>query len=198
MDETRLSLIDQLGAGTEGAWRELDRIYRPLIVYWLERFGLQPNDVEDLTQEVMALLAREVAKFEHNGRVGAFRKWLRTITVNRARSFLRAGRCRPSVPGSTLFQEMVSQLEDDRSRVSTDFDREHDRHVVRQLLAEVSSSFEASTMQMFRRHVLDGVDAKAVAEELGASPRAVYIAKSRVLRQLRTRAAGWLDEMDLS
>ena len=198
MDETRLSLIDQLSAGTEDAWRELDRIYRPLIGYWLGRYGLQQSDVEDLTQEVMVLLAREVAKFEHNGRVGAFRKWLRTITANRAHSFIRSGRCRPRVPGSTLFQEIVKQLEDDQSRASIDFDHEHDRHVVRQLLEEVSGSFEASTMQMFQRHVLDGVDAKDVAEELGASPRAVYIAKSRVLRQLRTRATCWLDEMLLS
>ena len=198
MDETRLSLIDQLGAGTEDAWREIDRIYRPLIHFWPGRYGLQQNDVEDLTQEVMALLARDVAKFEHNGRVGAFRKWLRTITANRAHSFLRSGRCRPSVPGSTLFLEMVQQLEDDQSRASLAFDHEHDRHVVRQLLAEVSDSFEDSTMQMFRRHVLDGIDAKDVADELGTSPRAVYIAKSRVLRQLRTRAADWLDEMRLS
>ena len=198
MDETRLSLIYQLGVGTEEAWRELDWIYRPLIQHWLGRYGLQRTDIDDLVQEVMALLAREVADFEHNGRVGAFRKWLRTITANRARSFLRSGRCRPSVPGSDDFQLMISQLEDDASRVSRLFDLEHDRHVVRQLLDEVSDSFEASTMAMFRRHVLDGLDAKDVAVELQTTPRAVYIAKSRVLRQLRSRAEGLLDEMHLA
>jgi RNA polymerase sigma-70 factor (ECF subfamily) len=39
----------------------------------------------------------------------------------------------------------------------------------------------------------DGVDADAVAAELGVSINAVFIAKSRVLKRLRTEIEGLID-----
>jgi RNA polymerase sigma-70 factor (ECF subfamily) len=45
---------------------------------------------------------------------------------------------------------------------------------------------------MFARFVLDGLPADEVAAELGTTPNAVYIAKSRVLARLREEAGGLL------
>ncbi len=192
-DGTRLSLLDHLGSGDEAAWVELDAMYRPLIAKWLRRFDLQATDVDDLTQEVMSVVIAEVPHFQHNGHLGAFRAWLRTIACNRAKSFLRSRRNRP-LGSSEKLQKMVNELEDPSSPVSAEFELEHDRHVIGRLLWEIAGEIAESTMTAFKRHVVDGESAETVAEDLGLSPTTVLVAKSRVLRRLRNRASTWMNE----
>ncbi len=211
MDKTRLTLIQRLAlahqdAGSSGvdaaatsgdqqsAWVEIDAIYRPLIRGWLSRYRLQPSDVEDLSQEVLTVLLRQIGSFEHNGRVGAFRNWLRTTTVNVARNTLRR-RNIPVGAGGSEFQASLVQLEDHDSHLSREFDAEHSRYVVAYLLNEVENDFSPSTMQIFRKHVLEGQDIAETAASLDVSHASVHTAKSRVLRKLRQRAGEMLDDL---
>jgi RNA polymerase sigma-70 factor (ECF subfamily) len=53
--------------------------------------------------------------------------------------------------------------------------------------------FEPATVRAFRRVVLDGAPSALVAQELGISVGAVYVAKSRVLGRLREEAQGLVD-----
>jgi RNA polymerase sigma-70 factor (ECF subfamily) len=53
--------------------------------------------------------------------------------------------------------------------------------------------FRPATWTAFRRQVLDGEPAEAVAAELGTTVNAVLIAKSRVLQRLRQLADGLVD-----
>lgn len=193
MHTTRVSFIQYLGQGEHRAWEELDRVYRPLIFHWLRRYDLQPSDAEDVAQEVMTVVHRRVGEFDHNGRVGAFRTWLKTVTVNTARNYL--GRLRPEATGSSVFLEMLGQLEQPGSEASRMFDRQHDQYVLHGMLERVVAQFELGTIAAFRTHVLEGVDAKVTAERLGVTPRAVYVAKSRVLRALRELAADWINDL---
>jgi RNA polymerase sigma-70 factor, ECF subfamily len=197
LDETRITLLDQLSAGTEAAWNELDTLYRPLIFGWLRRFDFQLSDQEDLTQDVMSKLHREIKKFEHNGRVGAFRSWLKTITANQARDFIRSGRFQPKAIGDSTFQAVINQLDDPNSDASREFDRQHDAFVVRRMLDAIKPEFEESTLEAFTLHVLSGLSASEVAEQMGTTTGNVYVAKSRVLRRLRERVGNWSDEFPI-
>ncbi len=160
-------------------------LYTPLIQGWLHRHGLGHADAADLTQEVLAVLVRELPHFQHDGRTGAFRAWLRLITVHRLRDFWRARQARPQAAGGSDFARLLDQMEDPASDLSRLWDREHDQHVARGLLAYLEAQFEPSTWTAFRRTVLDGARAAAVAAELGLSVNAVLIAKSRILRRMR-------------
>jgi RNA polymerase sigma-70 factor (ECF subfamily) len=194
MTPTSLSLLQRTRAISDaGAWRRLVELYQPLIHGWLRRAQVPPQDADDLTQEVLALLVQEIPHFVHNGQTGAFRHWLKNITVNRMRAFWRAGRCRPLATGDSDFLRTLEQLEDADGEMSRSWDREHDDHVLRRLLELMASEFEPTTLQAFRRVALDGASAEEVATELGLSPGAVYVAKSRVLRRLREEALGLVD-----
>jgi RNA polymerase sigma-70 factor (ECF subfamily) len=57
----------------------------------------------------------------------------------------------------------------------------------------VEKNFEPMTVQAFRRLALDGASGADVAQELGLSVAAVYVAKSRVLARIREEAAGLID-----
>jgi RNA polymerase sigma-70 factor (ECF subfamily) len=194
MVQTSASLLERLRLQPDaGAWQRLIDLYEPLIRGWLRRHDLQPADSDDLVQEVLRALVEEIPGFTHNGRPGAFRCWLRTITVKRLRRFWRAGRYRADAAGGSDWEEHLRQLEDPTSGLSKLWDDEHDRHILRKLLAMIEPDFQPSTWQAFCRLVLDGVAADAVATDLGLSVNAVTIAKSRVLQRLRQEARGLLD-----
>jgi RNA polymerase sigma factor (sigma-70 family) len=188
MSHTSLSLLERLQQPDAEAWQQLVALYTPLISGWLRRQEVPHADAEDLTQEVLTVVVREVPQFRHNQRPGAFRTWLRTITIHRLRDYWRSRRLRPTT-GDAAFE----QLEDPHSAPSRLWDQEHDRHVARRLMELIEPEFEPSTWRAFRRTVLDGVRAAVVAPELGLSVNAILIAKSRVLQRLRSEAQGLTD-----
>jgi len=89
--------------------------------------------------------------------------------------------------------EKLAELDDPASETSQIWNREHDRHVLRQLLALVEPHFAPNTWKAFCRVALDGARADVVARELEISLNAVFIAKSRVLSRLRQEAEGLVD-----
>jgi RNA polymerase sigma-70 factor, ECF subfamily len=194
MPETSFSLLERLRSQPDDAsWRRLLDLYTPLVRTWLRRHGLADGDAEDLVQEVLAVVVRELPHFEHNRRPGAFRGWLRAVVLNRWRDFWRARRDRPVAAGGSESARALDQLEDPNSALSQLWDREHDQHALGRLLQLVEPTFAPSTWRAFRRVVLEGAPPAAVAAELGTSVNAVCIAKSRVLQRLRQEARGLLD-----
>src|SRR5262245_5190598 len=125
MDKTSLSLLDRVCTSPdEDAWRSLAEIYTPLLHGWLRQYRIQPSDADDLTQDVLLVLSRELPSFQHNGRTGAFRSWLRGILVNRLRDFWRRRKLRPLVGTDDHVQNWLEQLEDPASGLSREWDRQ--------------------------------------------------------------------------
>jgi RNA polymerase sigma-70 factor (ECF subfamily) len=193
MAETSASLLERLSDQSDSiAWRRLVDLYSPLISSWLRRHGVPAEDAEDLAQDVLGVVVREVSQFRHNGRAGAFRAWLRTIATNCLRKSLRKRRPEQAAHAPEI-TPMLDELEDPSSDLSRRWDREHDEFVLHRLLDLIEPDFRPATWLAFRRQVLDGKSAKAVAAELGLTVNAVLIAKSRVLSHLRQSAAGLVD-----
>jgi RNA polymerase sigma-70 factor (ECF subfamily) len=194
MTATSATLLERLRDRTDAeAWRRLVDLYSPLLTNWLRRHALQNADVEDLVQEVLTTVAREVPAFQHSGRTGAFRHWLRSILANRLREFWRANRIRPAATGDSDFAAFLDQLADPASGISRLWNQEHDQHLARRLLAMIEPQFAPTTWQAFRRVVLEGARPDTVAAELGLTVNAIFIAKSRILQRLRQEARGLLD-----
>jgi RNA polymerase sigma-70 factor (ECF subfamily) len=194
MITTSLSLLDRLKSPRPGSadWRRLQDIYLPLIRSWLSRVAGLGDEAEDLSQEILVVLFRELPAFERR-RDGAFRAWLRQITVNRVRAFRRARQKRPLAGLGPEAEHLLTQLADPTSELARQWDQDHDKHVFHQLLAIVQADFEPGTWQAFTRFALDGHPAAQVAGELGTTENAVVKAKSRILKRLREEAGGLLD-----
>lgn len=195
MPDTPISLLERLRLRPdEASWRRLVDLYTPLIHNWLRHHGIIDSDSDDLSQEVMQVLVRELPNFQHDLRPGAFRRWLRNVTVNRLRVFWRDRRSRPTATGANDFGHVLDQLEHPNSNLSRLWDEEHDRHVARRLLELIEPEFEPATWRAFRGLVLEGKRTADVAAELGISSNAVRIAKSRVLSRFRQEIEGILDQ----
>jgi RNA polymerase sigma-70 factor (ECF subfamily) len=189
--DTSASLLERVRQRSDEAdWRRLVELYTPLLRTWVGRHVPQPDDVNDIVQQVFTVLVARLPEFVHSGRPGAFRHWLRRITANHLRNFWRSRR---PVAAQAEVDAVLAQLEDPASDPSRHWDQEHDAHVAARLLEYVEPEFRPATWQAFRRLVLDGAAPQAVAAELGLSVNAVLIAKSRVLRRLHEEARGLLE-----
>jgi RNA polymerase sigma factor (sigma-70 family) len=194
MAETSATLLQRLNDRSDSvAWQRLVDLYTPLIDRWLRRQGVSAEDAEDVTQDVLGIVVRDLARFRHNGRAGAFRAWLRTITTNRLRHSWRSHRLGHQTTSSPDFGATLDQLEDPASDLSRCWDREHDEFVLHRLLDLIEADFQPATWRAFRLQVFDGASAQRAAAELGMTVNAVLIAKSRVLSHLRRNAEGLVD-----
>jgi RNA polymerase sigma factor (sigma-70 family) len=189
-DVTSMTLIGRLRVGNDSAaWSRFNSIYSGLIQGWLRRRGVPADIADDVCQDVLTKVFEEIKRFDHNGRVGAFRNWLRMIMRHRLRTVQRrtwrAGE-RPLPDWSGI----ADQLEDDESDLTRLWDEEHDAYLLRRLLEMVAPEFKEHSLVAFRRVVLEGEDVTVVANALSMSPNAVRIAQSRVLAALRRVGEG--------
>src|SRR5438128_2244954 len=114
MGPTSFSLLRHLQRGQDpDSWQMLLQIYRPFLLGLLRARSAPPQDLDDLIQEVLLVVVRELPTFRHSGRPGAFRAWLRSIAANRLRTYWRSrGR---DVPTDML--TLAEQFEDPESEL---------------------------------------------------------------------------------
>lgn len=196
MPETQKSLLLRVCDGDDVAWERFADLYQPLLFHWLRRQSVEHNDAEDLAQEILLIVMKQLPDFTHAGRPGAFRAWLRTITFNRARDFWKTHQRGIHLGRDSRAPEFLEQLEDPQSDLAQQWNQEHDQYVLRCLLDVMDLEFEPRTVRAFRRVALEGASAQEVALELGMSVGAVYVARSRVLQRIRQEADGLLDAAD--
>jgi RNA polymerase sigma-70 factor (ECF subfamily) len=190
---TPISLLERLRLRPDpSSWQRLVDLYAPLIARWLRSLGVQAVDAEDLTQETLATLVREMPRFQHNLRPGAFRRWLRGIVLNRLRTFRRIRQPIPAGSDPSL-EQTLDLLEEPGSSLSRRWDEEHDQHVVRRLLKLIEPVFEPATWRAFHMVVLESKTTQEAAAALSLSSNAVRIAKSRVLARFRQEIDGLID-----
>lgn len=181
MVTTSISLLDRLRrSGDSEAWGRFVDVYTPLIFYSVKKLGLPPDDVPDVVQDIFVLLLKKLPSFEYQ-RGDSFRAWLSVIARNKCIDVLR--KRRPIPVGSAS----DGHLAPDNAELITD--REYNNFVTRRALELMRSEFSENAWRACWEHVVEGRPAAEIAEQLGMTVNAVYIAKSRVLRRLREELA---------
>lgn len=197
MADTPFSLLDRVTRLNQPAdWSRLVELYTPLLRRWLHTQVPQQADIDDLVQDVLAVVVAKLPEFRHCGSEGAFRGWLRAIMAFRLKTFWRERLTTPVTASDGLFQRFLSDLEESDSELSKRWDEEHDRYIANRLLEQIRPEFTPSTWAAFHLYVINGVAPAVVAAELGISTNVVLISRSRILRRLREEANGLLDPDD--
>jgi RNA polymerase sigma-70 factor, ECF subfamily len=186
MNSTSASLLERISSGTDrGDWDRFVDLYTPLLVAWCRRAGMTDTDVADFTQDVLLVLIEQLPRFRYDAS-RSFRAWLKTILLNAWRQrLIKAGRINDQVTD-------LDQFADSDPGVLLE-ETEHRDHLVRRALMLMQKDFEATTWKACWEFVVNSRPPSEVAAELGISINAVYLAKSRVLRHLRTELQGFLD-----
>lgn len=143
----------------------------------------------EIVQDVFRAVAGAIEDFRRDQAGGSFQGWLRTITRNKVRDFLRARP--PQAIGGTDAQVRMASVQD------IDLDApepEHERTaVIHRGLELVRAEFAVNTWQAFWQTTVDSQSPADVAARLNMSVAAVYKAKSRVLMRLREELKDLVD-----
>ena len=184
---TRASLLVRLrDPGDNDAWRQFVQLYAPVVYAFARNRRLQDADAADLTQEVLRNVMMAARRLEYDPNRGSFRGWLFTVTRNKLLD-LREKQGRGQATGGTSAQEVFAQQPAPEDEAL--WDEEFRRHVFAAAAEQVRQEFEEASWQAFWATAVDGKRAPEVAQTLGLSVGAVYIAKSRIQARLKERVA---------
>jgi RNA polymerase sigma factor (sigma-70 family) len=185
---TRHSLVLRLrNPDDEAAWAEFLAIYEPLVYGLARRKGLQDADARDLCQEVFRAVAGAIERWDPDPAKGKFRAWLFRIARNLLVNFFADQRRHPQGTGRTSVQDLLEARATNDAHGEAEFAAEFKRQAFRWAADQVKHEFADSTWQAFWKTGVDNRPVASVAQELGLSAGAVYIARSRVLARLRQR-----------
>ncbi len=185
--KTRRSLLARIRDKRDGeAWSQFVAIYSPLVYRFVRRRGLQATDAADVTQEVFRAVAAGIRRFDYDRRQGSFRGWLITVARSKLHKFLRKRQTGMEGSGGTA---VLKRLEQHASREDEDafVEEEYQRCLFHWAAEQVRGDFQESTWQGFWRTSVKGETTNEVADCLGMTVGAVYIARSRVLARLKEK-----------
>ena len=187
--ETRESLILRLPTASDAqAWHEFVEIYEPLLFRFARRRGLQDADAREVAQGVFLAVAKSVERWQPDKQRGRFRAWLFRIARNHLINYLSKESRHRAVGGTEelgLLHEIASPSND------LSLEADYRREMFRLAAAEVKESFHEKTWAAFWQTSILEKPVEAVAVELGLTIGAVYIARSRVISQLKKTIQSW-------
>jgi RNA polymerase sigma factor (sigma-70 family) len=191
---TRQSLLLRVRDLTDrGAWQDFVECYAPRVFSWCRRFGLQEADAADATQMVLLKLVEGLRSFDYDSHKGRFRGWLKTVTRHVVVDVLRSWRERAT--GDSQVQMSLEEIAepDAASSLFDELELAYQQELVRRAGLSVQLRVLPKTWDAYRMACEDQIPAADVAISLCMPVSEVYVAKSRVLKMLRTEVAR-LDE----
>jgi RNA polymerase sigma-70 factor (ECF subfamily) len=187
MDVTPVSLLRRLRESPQDEdWRQMTILCTPLLYAWVRSGGVTSDEASDLVHDVLVTLIETLPHWRYDEQ-RSFRKWLKTVTLNRCREFWR--KKRPLLIGESTPWDRLQ--EGDPADLFSE--KQFHAYITQRSLETIKTRFSLNTWQAFWQHVVDGDSAADVAERLGMTEGAVYATRVRVIKALRQELEGLLD-----
>ena len=180
--DTRVSLLHRIADKADSAaWMDFCAIYEAAVYRIARKYGLQDADAREVSQEVLLRVSRRIGTFDAS-KSGRFRAWLSTVARNSTIDLIRSRRREKTLghKGQDMFDELPANEIDMKTFVI-----EEQREQFRWAAEAVRSCESEMNWQAFWRTSVDGLSGQAVAEQLGMSIGAVYVARCRTLAKIK-------------
>ena len=184
---TRQSLLSRLRNWDDReSWREFFDTYGELIYALARKAGLSNAESQDVVQETLISVAKEMPGFKYDPALGSFKGWLRQVTGRRIADQLRK-RLPEDQPGRGEPADSALENLPDTSASAFEslWEEEWQRHTMQTALRRVQRKVHPKQFQMFDLYVTQQCPMKSVTDILGVTAAQVYMAKMRVSRLLR-------------
>lgn len=168
----------------ETAWSDFVGRYERLIARWCRQWGLQGADAEDVAQNILLQLSRQMTRFEHDPEK-RFRSWLKTVAYRAWCDFLdQRSRQKDAASGDSKIVELLSS-----QAAQDDFLQQLEAEWKVELLEEamrlVQLRAQPHTWEAFRLMAQENLSGAEVAERLNMKIGAVWVARSRIQKMLQ-------------
>jgi RNA polymerase sigma-70 factor (ECF subfamily) len=167
-------------------WHDFVSRYHPMIVRFAIRQGMREADAEDVAQQTLIAFCAAYQQGKYEREQGRLRFWLFGIARNQIRNARKKLRRRERQPVDEMSQTgMLNRIPDDDATLERQWEEEWRQSVIRQCLEEVRREFDAKSVEAFELFAWKGRPAQEVADELGITPNAVFIAKHRIMKRIK-------------
>ena len=190
---TRLSLLERLrDLDDHGSWQEFFDTYWRLIYFAAVKAGLTDADAEDVVQETIIGIARNMENFRYEPEVCSFKGWMMRVIHSRIIDHLRKAK-----PGKYAFVPIPADTpagdeeEDPVEQAVPEklfedlWDVEWKKNLIEAAMERVKRKIAPEHYQIFFLHSVKGMSAREVGELLGASVPKVYVVRHRVARLIK-------------
>jgi RNA polymerase sigma factor (sigma-70 family) len=183
---TQASLLERLkDLNDQDSWQEFYTTYRKLIFSFAIKHGLTGVEAEEVVQETVITVARNLPEFRYDPASCAFKTWLFNLTLWRIQDQLRK-RHPENVslhrqPGETERTSTIERIPGPESeRLGALWEEEWKQDIFERALERVKARVEEKHFQIFDLYALQGWPARKVARSLGVSLARVYVSKHRI------------------
>lgn len=191
---THASLLERLkDLEDQDSWQQFYTTYRKLIFSFALKHGLSGTEAEEVVQETVITVARNLPEFRYDPARCSFKTWLFNLTLWRVRDQIRKRQpeCasihrRPGETDRTGTVERIPGPEGER--FAELWEAEWKKDLFERALDKVRAQVDEKQFQIFDLYGLQGWPAAKVARSLGVSVARVYVTKHRIAALLNKEA----------
>jgi RNA polymerase sigma factor (sigma-70 family) len=190
LSQTRHTLLQRLKeCGDDASWQDFFNTYWRLIYTTAIRAHLTPEEAQDVVQETVVSVTRNIKQFRVGSQHGSFKAWLLKMTRWRIADQFRK---RPHLPNGSFAVDdtnatpIVEGIPDPLSlEPDAKWEADWQQNLMDAAIERVKARVDPLDYQMFDLHVLKLWPAARVAKLLNVKIGNVYFAKYNILRQIK-------------
>lgn len=198
---TRRSLVDRLGNwDDQRKWQEFFDTYWKLIYSAARKAGLTDVEAQEVVQETVITVAKNVGKLRYDPAIGSFKGWLLNITrwriADQFRKRLPEDARHRQVGDDRITGTMDRFADSSGQAVEQTWDQEWKQNLLDAAITRLKKKVDPKQFQIFDCYVQKEWPAQKVAERLRVSVGQVYLARHRVAALLKKEVkalekSGW-------
>src|SRR6184192_2758057 len=182
---TRRSLVERLADwGDHLRWQEFFDTYSKLIYSAARRSGLTDAEAQEVVQETVITVAKNIDKLKYDPAVGSFKGWLLHITRWRIADQFRKRQPGEAKRARSLDDRQTATIERVPDQDATDLDelweKEWQENLFAAAITRVKKKVDPKQFQIFDCYVRKEWSAQKVAAQLRVSVGQVYLARHRI------------------
>jgi RNA polymerase sigma factor (sigma-70 family) len=186
---TRYSLLSRLKNWQDDeSWREFFDTYWHLIYAVALKSGLTDAEAQEVVQETIICVAKNIQKFKRDRKLGSFKGWLRNLTHWRIADQLHR-RAKMLQSDAAFASQSLCSLEEipeqPSEAVASEWESEWQRNLLKAALDQVKRHVREEQYQLFDLYVIRQWPVDRISQTLGVSATRVYLAKYRITRLLK-------------
>src|SRR5213596_4319898 len=182
---TRRSLVERLADwGDQLRWQEFFDTYSKLIYSAARKSGLTDAEAQEVVQETVITVAKNIDKLKYDPAIGSFKGWLLQITRWRIADQFRKrepGNAKPLRSADDRLTATIERVPDSHA-VDLDavWEKEWQDNLFDAAIARVKKKVDPKQFQIFDCYVRKEWPAQKVAAQLRVSVGQVYLARHRI------------------
>lgn len=182
---TRYTLLQRLqNSNNEKNWDEFVTYYKPYIFVIIKGFNVGIQDSEELMQDVLVKIWKNISKFDPEKYECRFRTWLSTMIRNTVFNFFKSKSSKNS-QSNVNYDDIIGKLElISEAEINEITEKEWRNYIAKMAWENLKGSFNEVTRNIFEESMSSDIENSKLAEKYDVSESSVRVFKMRVRKAM--------------